>query len=50
VEAHYIEKVLVAQDGHMGRAAEVLGIHRNTLTRKVQAYEIRVPDAGDSGE
>jgi DNA-binding protein Fis len=24
--------------GHMGRASEVLGLHRNTLTRKVRDY------------
>jgi len=38
VEAEHIARVLAAEAGHMGRAAEVLGIHRNTLTRKMQAY------------
>ena len=38
VEAAHIRKVLAAEDGHMGRAAQVLGIHRNTLTRKVREY------------
>ncbi len=49
VEADYITKVLAAQDGHMGRTAEVLGIHRNTLTRKVQSYGIGVDAAGEDG-
>ena len=40
VEAAHIRRVLDAQEGHMGNAAEVLGIHRNTLTRKVQDYGI----------
>ena len=38
VEADHIARVLGAVGGHMGKAAEVLGIHRNTLTRKVQEY------------
>ena len=38
VEADHIRRVLAAVDGHMGEAARILGIHRNTLTRKVQAY------------
>jgi DNA-binding protein Fis len=28
----------------MGRAAEILGIHRNTLTRKVQEYDLGRPE------
>jgi len=43
VEADHIARVLAANQGHMGRAADVLGIHRNTLTRKVQDYGL--PDA-----
>ncbi len=43
VEASHIRTVLEYTDGHMGRAAELLGIHRNTLTRKVSAYEVPVP-------
>ena len=38
VEADHIRRVLASVDGHMGRAAGKLGIHRNTLTRKVQEY------------
>ncbi len=36
VEADHIRRVLAAVQGHMGRAAETLGIHRNTLTRKMK--------------
>jgi two-component system response regulator HydG len=38
VEADHIQRVLTAADGHIGQAAETLGIHRNTLTRKMKAY------------
>jgi DNA-binding NtrC family response regulator len=46
VEAAYIRKVLVANGGHMGRTADTLGIHRNTLTRKVQEYGLDAPGEG----
>jgi two-component system response regulator HydG len=36
VEADHIRRVLAAARGHMGQAAETLGIHRNTLTRKMK--------------
>jgi ActR/RegA family two-component response regulator len=29
-------------DGNVGKAAAALGMHRNTLTRKVSALKIRV--------
>ncbi|HUG36674.1 MAG TPA: helix-turn-helix domain-containing protein, partial [Candidatus Limnocylindrales bacterium] len=38
VEADHIRRVLEAVGGHIGDAAETLGIHRNTLTRKMKAY------------
>ncbi|MEZ4424938.1 MAG: sigma-54 dependent transcriptional regulator [Gemmatimonadota bacterium] len=41
VEAEHIRRVLDSVGGHMGRAAEGLGIHRNTLTRKVQEYGLQ---------
>ena len=40
VEADHIRKVLGSVDGHMGNAAEILGIHRNTLARKVREFDI----------
>lgn len=38
VEADHIRKVLASVEGHIGNAADVLGIHRNTLSRKIQEY------------
>lgn len=40
VERRHIAAVLRSVDGHMGQAAEVLGLHRNTLTRKVRELEL----------
>ena len=40
VEADHIRRVLDFTKGHMGNAAEILGIHRNTLSRKVREFEI----------
>ena len=36
VETDHIRRVLATVQGHIGRAAETLGIHRNTLTRKMK--------------
>ena len=41
LESRFIERVLDAADGHLGRAAEQLGIHRNTLSRKMLEYRLR---------
>src|SRR5216117_3974534 len=38
VEARHIAKVLAHTNGQIGAAAEILGIHRNTLTRKMKEY------------
>ena len=38
VERLHIREVLRLVGGHLGRASEVLGVHRNTLTRKVREY------------
>ena len=45
VEADHIRKVLLAVKGHMGNAADVLGIHRNTLARKVREFDIETTAA-----
>ncbi len=41
-ERRFIARVMAACDGNVSRAAEVLGMHRNTLARKVAALKIRV--------
>jgi Fis family transcriptional regulator len=41
-ERRFISRVVAACDGNVSRAADVLGMHRNTLTRKVAALKIRV--------
>ena len=33
-----IRQVLRVARGHLGRASEILGVHRNTLTRKMREY------------
>jgi two-component system, NtrC family, response regulator AtoC len=38
VEARHIARVLAHTNGQIGAAAEILGIHRNTLTRKMKEY------------
>jgi len=40
-EKKFIAQVLVKADGNLGKAADLLGIHRNTLTRKMSEYRIR---------
>ena len=40
-EKKFIAQVLVKADGNLGRAADLLGIHRNTLARKMTEYRIR---------
>jgi DNA-binding NtrC family response regulator len=41
VERQHIQRVLRLTGGRLTRAAEMLGIHRNTLRRKLDQYEIR---------
>ena len=42
VEALHIGRVLADVDGHLGRASEILGLHRNTVSRKAREYGIEV--------
>ena len=49
VEADHIGRVLVSVEGHMGNAAEILGIHRNTLARKVREFDIETGTATEEG-
>ena len=40
-EKRFIARVLQVHDGNLGHAAKTLGIHRNTLTRKLQELKIK---------
>lgn len=39
-EKRFIRKVLDGAHGNQSRAAEQLGIHRNTLSRKIAEYKL----------
>ena len=40
-EKRFIIRVLGKADGSLTKAADVLGMHRNTLTRKMGEYKIK---------
>lgn len=40
-EKLYIQKALKRCDQHLSNTAETLGIHRNTLSKRVAAYQSR---------
>jgi DNA-binding NtrC family response regulator len=40
-EKKFIAQVLVKADGNLGRAADLLGMHRNTLSRKMSEYRLK---------
>jgi DNA-binding NtrC family response regulator len=40
-EKRFIARVLGGHDGCLTKTADALGIHRNTLTRKMGSYKIR---------
>ncbi len=42
-EKRFIVRVLGASDGSLTKTADALGIHRNTLSRKIAEYKIRRP-------
>jgi len=39
-EKRFIKRVLDHANGNQSRAAKVLGIHRNTLSRKIDTYKL----------
>ncbi|SVA40210.1 uncharacterized protein METZ01_LOCUS93064, partial [marine metagenome] len=41
IEKRFITRALARSNGNLGRAASLLGIHRNTLTRKIAAYRLK---------
>jgi DNA-binding NtrC family response regulator len=40
-EKKFIAQVLTKADGNLCKAADLLGIHRNTLSRKMTEYRLR---------
>jgi DNA-binding NtrC family response regulator len=40
-EKRFISRVLGRCDGSLTKAADTLGMHRNTLTRKMDEYKIK---------
>jgi len=40
-EKRFITHALQKMDGNLGKAADLLGMHRNTLSRKVAEYRLR---------
>jgi Fis family transcriptional regulator, factor for inversion stimulation protein len=40
-EKRFITHVLLKVDGNLCKAADLLGIHRNTLSRKIAEYRLR---------
>jgi Fis family transcriptional regulator, factor for inversion stimulation protein len=40
-EKRFIAKVLEQAEGSLTKTADTLGLHRNTLTRKMEIYKIR---------
>ena len=40
-ERRFISRVLADSDGNLSKTAEVLGIHRNTLSRKMTEHRIK---------
>jgi len=42
-EKKFISHVLLKADGNLCKAADLLGIHRNTLARKISEYRLRRP-------
>ena len=40
-ERRFISRVVAQSDGNLSRAAETLGIHRNTLSRKMVEHKIK---------
>lgn len=39
-EKRFIKRVLDSNGGNQSKAAKILGIHRNTLSRKIEAYKV----------
>ena len=42
-EKRFITQALQKMEGNLGRTVDLLGMHRNTLSRKVAEYRLRRP-------
>ena len=42
-EKKFISHFLLKADGNLCQAADLLGMHRNTLSRKISEYRLRRP-------
>ena len=42
-DKRFIAQVLLKADGNLCKAADLLGIHRNTLSRKITEYRLKRP-------
>jgi DNA-binding protein Fis len=40
-EKRFLSRVMLTRNGNLGKAADALGVHRNTLARKLKALKIR---------
>jgi DNA-binding NtrC family response regulator len=40
-ERRFITRALAKSNGNLGRAADLLGVHRNTLSRKITEYRLK---------
>ena len=40
-ERRFISRVLADSDGKLSKAADVLGMHRNTLSRKIAEHRLK---------
>ncbi|NUR56500.1 MAG: histidine kinase [Acidobacteria bacterium] len=40
-EKLFIARALQRTDGNLGNAAEMLGVHRNTIARKISEYRLK---------
>ena len=40
-ERRFIARVLADSDGNLSKAADALGVHRNTLSRKIAEHRIK---------
>ncbi len=41
IERRFINRALTRTNGNLGRTADLLGMHRNTLSRKLAAYRLK---------